>query len=116
MTTTADWSYTAACTIWRRYQDRNEYGDTIGYAAPETIMCDYQGGLSKRLGDIGSERVVKNTFWTEYEQAKTGDYILIGESLAVDPIKAGADEIMQVVRYADTFDRTAEDYAIITGT
>ncbi|MBV4366287.1 hypothetical protein [Erwinia phyllosphaerae] len=115
MTTTANWSYTAICTLWQRYPDRNEYGDTVGYDFPVTIMCDYQGGLSKRLGDIGAEKVVKNTFWTEFASARTGDYILIGESSEADPRKAGADEIMQVIRNADTFDRLADDYIIITG-
>lgn len=28
---------------------------------------------------------------------------------------AGADEVMQVIQYADTFERTADDFAIITG-
>jgi len=59
--------------------------------------------------------VVKNTIWTEFADADTGDYILIGQSSEVDPITAGADEVMQAIRYADTFDRTADDYAIITG-
>jgi hypothetical protein len=31
---------------------------------PETIMCDYIGGLSAKLGSIGKEVVVKNTVWT----------------------------------------------------
>jgi hypothetical protein len=47
--------------------------------------------------------------------ASTGDYILIGTSVDPDPLNAGADEIMQVIRYADTFDRIADDFAIITG-
>jgi hypothetical protein len=45
---------------------------------PETIMCDYIGGLSAKLGSIGKEVVVKNTFWTEYALADEGDYMLIG--------------------------------------
>lgn len=79
------------------------------------IACDYQGGLSKRLGDIGGEKVVKNTVWTEYALADTGDYLLIGVSAESDPIKAGADEVMQAIRYADTFERIADDFAILTG-
>lgn len=59
--------------------------------------------------------MVKNTIWTEYALADTGDYILIGVSTEPDPIAAGADEIMQSIQYADTFERTADDWAIITG-
>lgn len=109
----ANWSYTAPCTIWRNL-GQGEYGP-LGYSDPEIIMCDYQGGLSAKIGDIGTEITVKNTFWTEYTLARKGDYLLIGESSEADPIAAGADEVMQVIRYADTFERTADDWAIITG-
>lgn len=53
--------------------------------------------------------------WTEFTEAKKGDYLLIGVSTMVDPIAAGADEVVQVIRYADTFERLAEDIAILTG-
>nr|WP_234479952.1 hypothetical protein [Erwinia sp. S38] len=94
---------------------KDRYGQSLGWSAPLVIMADYQGGLSKRLGDIGFEQVVKNTFWTEYAEAKAGDYILIGESDNSDPIAAGADEVMQSIQYADTFERTTDDWAILTG-
>ncbi len=86
-----------------------------GYAAPVIIMVDYEGGLSKRIGSLGAEIVVKNTVWTEYALADAGDYLLIGESTDADPIAAGADEVRQVIRYADTFERLADDFAILTG-
>ncbi|WP_336700127.1 hypothetical protein [Pantoea dispersa] len=114
MSSLASWSYTAQATIWKSL-GTNEYGDSLGWYEPLVIDCDYQGGLSKRLGDIGGEKVVKNTVWTEYALADTGDYLLIGVSTNPDPIAAGADEVMQAIRYADTFERTADDYAIITG-
>jgi hypothetical protein len=78
-------------------------------------MADYQGGLSAKIGNIGTEIAVKNTFWSECSEAKRGDYILIGASTDADPINAGADEVMMVIRYADTFERIADDYAILTG-
>lgn len=114
MSSLANWSYTAQATIWRRSGASNDYGDPV-FDAPVVITCDYQGGLAKRLGNIGSERVVKNTIWTEYALADTGDYILIGVSAETNPIAAGADEVMQAIRYADTFERLADDFAIITG-
>ena len=40
---------------------------------------------------------------------------MIGVSTEPDPVMAGADEVRQVIRYADTFERLADDYAVITG-
>lgn len=110
----ANWSYTATATVWKTL-GYSESGDNLGYSEPVAILCDYEGGLSKRIGSIGAEIVAKNTIWSEYADATTGDYILIGTSVDTDPLNAGADEIMQVIRYADTFDRIADDFAIITG-
>jgi hypothetical protein len=114
MSSVANWSYTATATIWRNLGN-DEYGDPLGYSAPEQILCDYEGGLSKRLASLGVEIVVKNTFWTEFALAAAGDYLLIGSSTELDPVVAGADEVRQVVQYADTFERLADDYAILTG-
>jgi hypothetical protein len=110
----ANWSYTATATIWRKLEGNDEYGDPLGYAEPEQILCDYEGGL-EALASLGAEIVVKNTVWTEFALAAAGDYLLIGESTDADPVSAGADEVRQVIRYADTFYRLADDFAIITG-
>ena len=114
MTATSNWSYTAKATYWRRLGD-DEYGDSLGFAEPILIDCDYEGGLSSRIGEVGKEITVNNTVWTEFAEAKQGDYLLIGESSEPDPIMAGADEIMRSIQYADTFDRIADDWAILTG-
>ncbi|HGD3628530.1 TPA: hypothetical protein ACI4GM_004472 [Enterobacter hormaechei] len=121
MSATANWSYTAKATVWLNL-GKDEYGDPLGYSAPLVIDCDYQGGMSEKiagvsasLGNLGSEVVVKNTLWTEYADAQTGDFIFIGESVESDPLVAGADKILQVIRYADTFNRTADDYALLSG-
>ena len=115
MSSVANWSYTATATIWRKLEGNDEYGDPMGYAVPEKIMVDYEGGLSKRIGSLGAEIVVKNTVWTEFALATAGDYLLIGVSTEADPVVAGADEVRQVIRYADTFERLVDDYAILTG-
>ena len=90
------WSYTAPCTLWRSLGVA-ENGDA-SWGSPEIIMCDYQGGISAKIGSLGTEIVVKNTFWSEFAEAKRGDYILIGESNMLDPTEAGADEVVQVIR------------------
>lgn len=115
MSEVARWSYTGKATFWKRLAGQNEYGDPAGFASPVVIYCGYEGGLSKRLSSVGAERVVKNTFWTEFAGADTGDYIAIGVLTDLDPVKAGADEVMQAVRFEDTFDRLVDDWAIITG-
>lgn len=114
MSSTANWAYTGKATFWKRLEGQNEYGDPLGYAAPVVIDCGYEGGLSKRLGSLGAELVVKNTFWTEFDDADAGDYIEIGVFTDLDPLAAGADEVMQAVRFEDTFDRLVDDWAIIT--
>ena len=115
MSSVASWSYTAPCTIWKPLGN-DRYGQPLGWSAPLVIMADYGGDSSARVGSIGVEINIKNTHWTEYSEAHEGDYILIGRSELSDPLEAGADEVMHVIRYADTFERNADDYAIITGT
>ena len=110
----ANWSYTAKATIWR-VDGENEYGTKTFYP-PEYIDCDY--GLDSAIAEsagVGMGFIAKNTFWTEYANANQGDYILIGESSELDPIKAGASEIKHIARYADTFERLADDYVLTTG-
>ncbi|MBM7346057.1 hypothetical protein [Pantoea coffeiphila] len=119
MSRAASWSYTATATIWRRIRDADGSdtdggGQPYGWESPIAILSDYQGGLSAKIGDIGREIVVKNTIWSEYAEARQGDYILIGASSASVP-PAEADEIRQVIRFADTFERIADDFALITG-
>lgn len=113
MSSAANWAYTAIATIWR-VSGENEYG-TKTFHPPEFIYCDYGLDSATRLGDIGTGFVIKNSFWTEYALASEGDFILIGKFTELDPIEAGADEIKHIIRYADTFERLADDYALITG-
>jgi hypothetical protein len=83
------------------------------YEPPETIMCDYEGGLSAKLGSIGKEIVVKNTFWTAYALADAGDYLLIGDrpnQTRLWPVPTRCGRLR-----AGTFDGLEDDYAIITG-
>ena len=115
MSSVGRWSYNKPCTIWRRNGGRDEYGDPIGFLPPTTILCDYIAGLSAKIGSIGSEVVVKNTFFTEYDQAAEGDYLLIGQSSDPDPVGAGADEIKRITRWNDTLYGEMDDWAIITG-
>ena len=93
--------------------DTDGGGQPYGWEAPIAILCDYRGWSLCKIGDLGRELVVKNTIWTEYATAREGDYILIGASTDAAPPDE-ADEIRQIVQFADTFERLADDFALIT--
>lgn len=113
MSNAANWSYTAKATIWRS-AGTDEYNQQT-FLPPVVFDCDYLlGSVSKRIADMGLNFVAKNTFWTEYSQAKKGDFVLLGEHSQLSPIDANAEEIRHVIQYADTFDRVADDFALIT--
>lgn len=112
MSEVAKWSYTAKATIWHSVGE-DAYGKKQ-FGEPVTIDCDYGMDSSNKLDAVGLGFTVKNTFWTEYDKASAEDYILLGESTEPDPVKAKADRIRHVIRYADTFDRLADDFALIT--
>lgn len=112
MSNTANWAYTAKATLWRA-SGRDEYGK-YKFMSPVVILCDYGMDKTTRTEAVGIGFTAKNTFYTEYDLAKAGDYIALGEITELDPIKAGADAIKHIIRYADTFDRRADDYVLIT--
>jgi hypothetical protein len=117
MSNVANWSYTAKATIWP-FIAEDDYNQKT-FSAPLVIDCDYMlGGTAKSIGgmvsNIGINFVIKNTFWTEYAVAKKGDFILLGEHSDLDPLALDADEIRHITQYADTFDRLADDFALIT--
>lgn len=113
MSDLANWSYTARATLWHNIGENDETGK-IEFAEPIIIECDYGSDTQLSAGSLGREVVIKNTIYTEYAAAKKGDYVLIGESVNVDPFAAGADEIVHILRYADTFERQRDDYVLIT--
>lgn len=112
MSSLANWSYTAKATIWP-LADTDRYGKPT-FGAPVVIDCDYGGDGKRGNSNVGLEFVVKNTFWSEYATAKVGDMIALGESSAATP-PDDADEVKHIIRYADTFERIADDFAILTG-
>ena len=97
MSSVANWSYTATATIWRKLEGNDEYGDPLGYAEPEQILCDYEGGLSKKLASLGAEIVVKNTVWTEY-------------ALAARLIKEGRINVKPIITATLPFERAVEAF------
>jgi hypothetical protein len=115
MSSTASWSYTAKATIWP-LSGRDDWDGGQSFAAPVVIDCDY-GSNSERLTDAkGDEFVSRLRIFTEYSGAKQGDRIAIGDHEAVtNPLTlADAAEVRLVRRYADTLERKADDFEVIT--
>lgn len=119
MSSSASWSYTAKATHWARL-GRDDWSGLPTFASPVVFDCDYKaeavrsadaGGTSP---STGVELALRQVIYTEYSVVKQGDYVLIGESAQVNPVVAGAAEVRTVVRDADTFDRIADDFRIMT--
>lgn len=107
MSNLSNWSYTAKATLWQA-KGKNDDGVLV-FSTPQIISCDYGADRKRARFEIGREQAVKNVIWTEFAHAKLGDYVLIGESEQADPILAGAEEIIHIQRFADTFDRNRDD-------
>lgn len=119
MSASAAWSYTAKATHWALL-GRDDWSGQLSFAPPVLFDCDYKseavrssdaGGTSP---DTGVELALRQVIYTEHSTVKQGDYVLIGESTLMDPLAAGAAEVRTVVRDADTFQREADDYRILT--
>ncbi len=113
MSAAASWSYTAKATHWALLSRDDWTGQPI-FAGPQVIDCDYGAKAERRTDAKGVEFVSRQQIFTEFAEAKQGDYILVGESSHADPISAGAHEVRAITRHADTFDRLADDFEIAT--
>jgi hypothetical protein len=115
MSSAASWSYTAKATLWP-LSSRNDWDGGQGFGAPILIDCDY-AGTSERLTDAkGEEFVSRLRIFTEHSGAKQGDRIALGSHTGVtDPLTFDdAAEVRLVRRYADTFERKADDFEVVT--
>lgn len=119
MSAAANWSYTAKATHWALL-GRNDWNGAPAFAAPVVFDCDYKAEAVRSADAGGSspstgvELALRQVIYTERSVVKQGDYVLIGESSITNPIAAGAAEVRTVVRDADTFDRQADDFRIMT--
>lgn len=113
MTEIARFSYTHPCTIWH-LTGKDKYGKPT-FSDPESIMCDYGFDKNTNTDAKGNEIVQKNTFWTEHQDGRVGDYIMLGKISRTDPLAAGANQILNVKNYGSTFDPTdLPDFALVT--
>jgi hypothetical protein len=114
MSAAAAWSYTATATLWP-WLGRDDWTGAQAFGPPVTISCDYSAKAERRTDDRGVEFVTRQVIFTEHAGIKQQDRILIGDySGQPDPLAAGALEVRAVQRYADTFDRLADDFEVLT--
>ncbi len=113
MSSAARWSYTATATLWPLLA-RDGVSGGAQYGAPVPVRCDYASKSMTRRNAQGREIVVSQVIYTERADIKQGDRVLIGASTAADPIAAGAVEVLDVARNADTLDRKADDFEVMT--
>jgi hypothetical protein len=112
MSSLANWIYTAKATVWplTGTDDWNK----PAYGPPIIIDCDYGSKTRRKGAEAGREIAVKLYVWTEYVDAKMGDKLAIGEYTSLTPTD-DANEVIDIGRDADTFERIADDYEIATG-
>jgi len=118
MTSIANWSYTQPATVWHRQEPDEDDPMAVegGFSAPVAIMCDYGFNGKVMTDQSGNEIVAKDTYWTEYTGIKEHDYIVLGISTELNPLDAGAQEVLNVVNFGNVFGRMEPpDFAIITG-
>lgn len=113
MSAAASWSYTATATLWPLL-GRDDWSGALTFGAPVPFACDYSSEARRMTDDLGVEFVTRQVIWTERADIKRGDRVLIGASVEVDPVAAGALEVRSVKRDADTFDRRADDFTVAT--
>lgn len=113
MSAAAAWSYTATATVWPLL-GRDDWPGALSFGAPAAFACDYAAEAKRMTDDKGVEFVTQLMIWTERADIKRGDRVLIGASSAADPLGAGASEVRAVKRSADTFDRKADDFTVMT--
>lgn len=113
MSAAASWSFTARATVWP-LQGRDDWSGARSFGAPVVFACDYSAKAQRATDAKGLEFTTRQVIYTERADIQPGDMVLIGEHTGADPVAAGAHEVRAVQRDADTFDRRADDYQLMT--
>ena len=113
MSAVARWSYTAKATHWPA-TGRDAWSGRPTFGPAVSFTCDYKIESRRATDAQGVEFLARQTLYTERATIAQGDRVMIGTSTAADPIAAGAEEVKAIVRNADTFERKADDYQVMT--
>lgn len=113
MSAAASWSYTSKATVWPLL-GRDDWSGVLTFGPPVVIECDYSADSVRMTDGKGVEFTTRQVVYTERDDIKQGDMLLIGESVLTNPLAAGAFEVRLVSRYADTFGQVADDFKVVT--
>lgn len=113
MSAAARWSYTAKATVWPA-MPRDDWDGSAAFGAPVVIDCDYSSEAKVMRDAKGEEFVSALSIFTEYA-GKAGDMTALGDHSASATPVATARAVRLVKQFADTFDRTADDFTLVTG-
>lgn len=113
MSAAASWSYTSKATLWPLLA-RSDWTGAKTFGPPVVFDCDYSAESVRMTDDLGIEFTSREILHTERADIKQGDMVLIGASAVADPVAAGAFEVRSVTRFADTFDKLADDWKVAT--
>lgn len=111
MSSAARFSYTAKATIWPLLGRDDQTGKQT-FGPPQVFDCDYSADSVRMTDAKGIEFTTRQLLFTEFDSAKQGDRVLLGQVATVDPIAAGALDVRAVMQWSDTFDRIADDFRI----
>jgi len=112
MSQAAAWSYTHKATHWP-LTGRDDWTGAQTFGAPVVFDCDYIGKSVRMTDTKGVEFVTRQVIYTEKGDISQGDRVLLDESVLSDPLKAEAQEVRAVTRYAD-MDGQADDFEVAT--
>lgn len=113
MSSAANWSYTARATHWPKI-GRDDWSGVDTFGPPVSFDCDYSAKAERRTDSLGVEFVSSQIIYTERASIQPGDRVMLGELSEANPIAAGASIVRAVARHADTFERIADDYEVVT--
>lgn len=113
MSAAAAWANSHTATLWPLTAAADWKG-APAYGSPVTFPCDYKAEARMMTNARGQQFMSRLQLYTERDDIKVGDRVLVGVSTDPDPAAAGAAEVQAVTRYADTLDGLADDYMVAT--
>lgn len=114
MSSLAAWSYIAEATIWPAQVRVSDWDGSAVFGAPVRIDCDYSSEAKLMRDAAGEEFTAALTVYTEHAAAKPGDMVALGDHTSSPTPTSEARRVRLVKRDADTFERKADDFALVT--
>jgi len=113
MSAAASWANTAKATLWPAIV-RTDWDGAATFGAPVLIACDYLSEAKVVRDAKGDEFTAALSVFTEHAAGKVGDMLALGDHSSSPSPVAAARLVRVVERFADTFNRVADDFTLIT--